>query len=1128
MDKKPSSAQIKDFGERYGNGPFAKITKPPPISAAVEFTPLTDKEGGENPSSLFGDKRNVVAEKIFQDSRGHIDTMEPSHKESREINTDGALEALSQGLGGDKVHILENDAPENDSPGSFSADDEVFKKILEHGFLDEQASIPVETNPIDAEIQKVREEMKQAAIVIKEKIEDGSLSGDKGGKIKLAAEDLSQRIEDAVNARGDMLSEEAYITGLRQLSEEIAAVGSEEWEKRFTASDTPTPALSQAEDVKTKAVRGVNETVPETKVEPQEQKPVSEDEAAALFENLPQEQKLGFWKNVAHVGFTVEQKKNELFAGAFGWLSGNEKTNDRDKTFQRFFDSTKEIFERDAKRAEQSLSDLHAGKEMRLNLFGKDIVDVQTLRGSGFLWGNIMKYGRSILGPFAWVNTGLMALNIGLEAAKEARLKNEDMIEKTRIQDIDEAAEKAWGAYEEAQKKSADGVLVTKEILEKAYQEAIPQDLLDRLAKNIEPGVENGFWQKILQKDIQHTVEKMSEELAKIDVDASLSQEEKDSRKNAYLNNWFTRSQRLKDFDRMVSQNGEVDELAALARYGEFAAKTAVYAMMADSMRRIGTKMAELFSQADTIETVASSVPLVGEGTIPAVSPVNGGNIPLETVAVSGVISHDIPAVQTPAASTRLVDELLGKINNPQHDEAVFVSKDLNAENLPVKIMPELAEKTFSTETAEAAAVPHESTGTIIPEAVKIPRETIPEPKWLAAAETLPPHHQTTIEDTLHNLGEAYTAKQGDNVWNILKGKLLGNEEFAKLEPRRQNFIIDSLKDRIVGMSEKELQGMGVRKDPNLIYPVDKINLGKVFNESEELKKIFSRAENLQPAPEVVSAPLPAPEPGGAADAVHIAADTATPTPKAPEHIIAPITETQVSIPVNPPENIPPSIQLPPPDMPYPPQYPIMHGMIPPQSQTMADIANQMTEADKGAAHYMTQMDKYAAQSMWQNDRDISEWITESDKNISQPDAILWFNAHVPRIPNPYMAPLRELPPIYPHYIQQGIYRQYPHMSSDMQSRFFGERTVNLMAKNGYEPTLNAVNNMGRVFGIEKPIQVNYQNSTETPAELLARMLCQKSQELGHLPARLPETPALIDAVNRFGTPNPANQSVVA
>lgn len=669
----------------------------------------------------------------------------------------------------------------------------------------------------------------------------------------------------------------------------------------------------------------------------------TEIEAISQLQALPPEQSRGLWKNIADFGFTVEKKKNEFFAWAFGSMAGEEKTHSRDETLKRFFASTRDIFERDAKRAEQSRSDLRGGKEARLRIFGKDITDITTLRGSGFLWGNLMKYGRSILGPFAWANTGLMTASVGLEAAKEARLENEEVIEKTRIQHIDEAAKEAWRLYEEAQNKAGEGNRVTEDALEKTYQENMPKDLLERLAKNPEPGTENGFWQKVFQKDMRSTVEKISRELEKIDANPNLSAEKKDAEKNAYLNNWFSRSQRLKDYDRIVGQNGEIDTLASFARYGEFTAKAAVYGMMADSMRRLGTKLAEVLSSSDGVEILSSLSPIKSTQADEILHTTNPPVINTEQVPNTGGVVFDAPAETQPGeispSETSAPTTPSTAVVTPENTESTIgqeaVKMPENAlpqpplgfsENHGGTFVPEavtLSKGTFQmprgysvaqalndlppeggTTTVEAITPVAKTAedlfprsefgfsadhpGTFVEEAVKVPEETIPESTGRSAAEMLSPR-ESAIEKSLAELGQTYTVKSGDNIWNIIKTKLLNNEEFSKLEPRRQNFIIDSLKDKITRMTPAELREIGIKNDPSRIYPGDELKFGRVFNNSEELMKAFNQAEAMKESVEE-AVRIESTQPTENTHAPEVSAHQKTAPDARPERLFAPKT----------------------------------------------------------------------------------------------------------------------------------------------------------------------------------------------------------------------------------------------
>ena len=126
------------------------------------------------------------------------------------------------------------------------------------------------------------------------------------------------------------------------------------------------------------------------------------------------------------------------------------------------------------------------------------------------LLGNVVRYGRiisdatgfSLASPLRYVMMGGMAFTRVAEAGKEARLKNEEVIERTRIQDADLATKEAWNIYENA-KKEAEDSNVSAEALKNAYLTNISQNLVKKLR---EPSIANGFLQKVLRFDMLNGV----------------------------------------------------------------------------------------------------------------------------------------------------------------------------------------------------------------------------------------------------------------------------------------------------------------------------------------------------------------------------------------------------------------------------------------------------------------------------------------------------------------------------------------------------------------------------------------------------------------------------------------------
>jgi hypothetical protein len=102
------------------------------------------------------------------------------------------------------------------------------------------------------------------------------------------------------------------------------------------------------------------------------------------------------------------------------------------------------------------------------------------------------------------------------------------------------------------------------------------------------------------------------------------------------------------------------------------------------------------------------------------------------------------------------------------------------------------------------------------------------------------------IAHSLQKLSEPHTVLKDENIWNIFKSRLGDNEYFNNLSRRDQNFILDSLKDKVTHLSKNELFEMGIKsKNPNLIYPGDKIDFSKIINENTDLVRIFNRVHGL-------------------------------------------------------------------------------------------------------------------------------------------------------------------------------------------------------------------------------------------------------------------------------------------
>lgn len=182
---------------------------------------------------------------------------------------------------------------------------------------------------------------------------------------------------------------------------------------------------------------------------------------------------------------------------------------------------------------------------------------------------------------------------------------------------VEKAADEAYRVYENARIAAGaekGGKAPSAKDLERAYAIEIPKDLLARLGRATAEGHGRSFIQFVMQKDLKFAANQWQRKLEAIDADPRLSAEEKVRQKEAYLDfDLFGRAAHLKDFDRLLSQQGAVDGMAMGLRYAETGVKSVVYGVMVDSARRIFSQLSETFGE-KAAEITASPA---STGTVP-------------------------------------------------------------------------------------------------------------------------------------------------------------------------------------------------------------------------------------------------------------------------------------------------------------------------------------------------------------------------------------------------------------------------------------------------------------------------------------------------------------------------------
>ena len=368
------------------------------------------------------------------------------------------------------------------------------------------------------------------------------------------------------------------------------------------------------------------------------------------LEKLSPEQQEEVKIGAANFGFFVKEQKSKFFAKLFKTIAprGQKKIQERG-ALARFLSSLSETYQNDAKSAREKIKEISKLKKAKQKT---DLVR-HKLPNVGNFFGMIIKTGRtitdftgySLVSPFRYVMMGSMAFARGAEAAKEARLKKAEVIEKVRIEEVEKAADEAWDLYEQARAKAGIDREVSPEDFNATYLESLPQDLKKRLGGGEEKSKEaSENWEQIREKylqeppqkleknlkekrgklsnlvqgliswDVKRLVEKINKKIADLEKNQPLSEEQKQAAKEKIIASY---ARRLKTLDKMVSQFGTVDALAMGAQYLETGAKAVVTALTIEtlilSVEKLFESLPAFFEHSHQTETLIDSA-----GTVPA------------------------------------------------------------------------------------------------------------------------------------------------------------------------------------------------------------------------------------------------------------------------------------------------------------------------------------------------------------------------------------------------------------------------------------------------------------------------------------------------------------------------------
>ncbi len=477
-------------------------------------------------------------------------------------------------------------------------------------------------------------------------------------------------------------------------------------------------------------------------------------------------------------------------------------------TTKRFFASLYDSYKKDELVARKQIEETEKSSGV-----------MNKVQNYGGLAGNILKWGRNIAdvagaawaagSPLRYVMMGAQGWSKVFEVAKETRLLNEEVADKTREADIEKAADEAWRFYNQAKEKAGGGE-VSGELLEKAYLEKLPADLLERLKKT-DKTLSFGL-QWILKKDIELAI-KLS---GGVTTEAAFAKQ-------------------LKEYDRLLSRYGEVDALAMGAKYMETAGKAVIAGVQIETIALLFRNLPDIMSKlasswGTSISSISAPSMYPDMPRKPELRWMND-NLPPTSVSPLGSTSQQLD----------LLREMENEFRNPQYNS---LSNDQPLTSVELEVGARL--ETFQEEKTESANT--QRLATINPEKPVYPttgNDGYNGPKQ--------EHVVLKTEATLGTPQEIkFNVKEGDTLWGGIKSELGKNDAFSKLEVGQQTYVIDALKDKFAVMSEEDKKLMGFRGlgtngkiDINIIYPGQKIDLSMVLSDSKLLTGSLDSAEKL-------------------------------------------------------------------------------------------------------------------------------------------------------------------------------------------------------------------------------------------------------------------------------------------
>jgi hypothetical protein len=349
------------------------------------------------------------------------------------------------------------------------------------------------------------------------------------------------------------------------------------------------PKESKSADEKP-TLRVVKKTNNRERPHQQAEAPPKEQPSAKLPEKEQREIKLGF----RNMGFYWTKTKNSFWADKLKNLadkfSHKEKPIQQQGTLVRYLDAMSASYQKDADLAQVKLEEVENKKDQnkKTAFFAHKIANIGSALKDPAIAGALASGSFTRLAVMA-----SMFFTRSMKAVEEARMTSYELIEKTRIDDVDKANQEAWNIYTNCiNEKRAPGAIVnrksgrfqiTKEDLEDAYRKNLPENLLERLKKDYVPGTTTNLAMSFIKRDMAWSIERINKKIEKVKANSSISNPEKDKK----IKNILARqSGHLKELDSMITKYGTLDTILLGARYATVAGKTATGALVVQSGAR--------------------------------------------------------------------------------------------------------------------------------------------------------------------------------------------------------------------------------------------------------------------------------------------------------------------------------------------------------------------------------------------------------------------------------------------------------------------------------------------------------------------------------------------------------------